>query len=350
MKTNGSLEIGRRGLLAGAGALAGAAAMGGPRMAWAQRRTAVVGTWGGDYQNLLDANIVRPLLAPQNVEVQYDVANAPPRKNKLLAERRLPRGTLDIACLSDIDMYEMSLTGVLEDLDTSKFPNSLNLIPALSKRYAAPHIYSGLVIVYNPQHAEPKSWADLWDSRYAGRIGFADGLYVQHIKAAAFTAGGGRSDFEPGKAKLMELKRTGAKVYPSNEAVAQALQTGEIWITPMWRARAFQWANAGIPVKDVAPSEGVVPILFEMAVPKNSQNKDAAYAFLNAMLDPRAQAGFAEKMGYVPTVTNAPLPANLETALSFTAAEQQNFVVPDYEYIAANNNSLREWWQREFLG
>jgi len=348
MRFDELLAIHRRHFLMGAGA-AGAAAMM-PGSAFAQGKTVVVGTWGGDYQNLLEENISKPLLAPKGVTVQYDVGNAPPRKNKLIAERRLPRGTQDVVGLSDIDMYEMSLANVLEKLDTSKFANSKNLIPALAKDYAAPHIYSGLVLVYNPNHADPKGFADMWDPRYAGKVGFADGLYIQNINAAALVAGGDRSNFEPGKAKMMELKKAGARVYPSNEAVAAALQSGEIWMTPMWRARAFQWASGGIPVKDIAPKEGITPILFEMAVPRNSQNKDAAYEFLQAMLEPKAQGGFAQKMGYVPTVNNAPLTPDLEQKLTFTPEEQKRFIVPDYDYIAKNNNALREWWQRDVLG
>ena len=331
------------------GGLAGTAALAAFGPARAQGMTAVVGTWGGDYQNLLQRNIVDPILAPEGVEVQYDVANAPPRKNKMMAERRLPSGTMDIVGFSDIDMYEMQLAGSLRELDPSRFPNAANLIPALEKPYAAPHIYSGLVIVYNPEHGEPTSWADLWGEDYAGRVGFADGLYVQHLIAAALSHGGGMSDFEPGKAALLELKERGARVYPSNEAVAQALQTGEIWATPMWRARSYQWAGAGIPVRDVAPAEGTVPILFEFAIPANAPSEDAAYAFLDAMLASEAQAAFAETMGYVPTVTNAPLPDALQPVLTFTEAEQANFQLPDYDYIAQNNADFREWWQREFL-
>ena len=54
-----------------------------------------------------------------------------------------------------------------------------------------------------------------------------------------------------------------------------------------------------------------MPILFEAAVPKNSRAKDGAWKYLNAMLDPKAQVAFADKMGYVPTVKDAKLPDDL---------------------------------------
>src|SRR5437870_3703997 len=103
----------RRAFGLGAGALAAGAGLG---PAFAQAMNCVIGTWGGDYQNLLDANIVKPLLEPKGVAAQWDVGAQGPRKNKLIAERRLPRGTVDIVCLSDVDMYDMSLSGGLETL------------------------------------------------------------------------------------------------------------------------------------------------------------------------------------------------------------------------------------------
>src|SRR6266699_4810256 len=164
------LQLTRRAFGFGASALASSAALGLGR-ARAQPATCVVGTWGGDYQNLLDANIVKPLLEPKGVSVQWDVAAQGPRKNKLMAERRLPRGTLDIACLSDVDMYDISLSGALETLDESKVSNLKNAVAALRHAYAVPHIYSGMVLVYNPAHAQPTAYADLWDEKYRGKAG-----------------------------------------------------------------------------------------------------------------------------------------------------------------------------------
>ena len=117
-----SCAITRRSFGIRTASLAGAAAFG-LAPARAQGTPCIVGTWGGDYQNLLEANIVKPLLEPKGVTVQWDVAAQNPRKNKLIAERRLPKGTMDIACLSDVDMYDISLSGALDTIDESKLPN-----------------------------------------------------------------------------------------------------------------------------------------------------------------------------------------------------------------------------------
>ena len=76
----------------------------------------------------------------------------------------------------------------------------------------------------------------------------------------------------------------------------------------MWKARAVQWQNAGINVETVAPKEGVPMYVSGFVMPKNAPNKAGAYAYLDAMLEPSAQEGFAVDMGYNPTVTNAKVP------------------------------------------
>jgi len=342
----------RRDLLGGAAGIAGGTLAAGlmPHAAAAACEQIVVGTWGGDYSKLLDENIAKPLLGPKKIEVLDDIGGQNPRKTKLLAERNSRRGSMDIACLGDADMYEMNEAGVFMPLDAKLVPNMANVLPKLQKSYSAPHIYSGKVIVYNSDKikAAPKSYNDLWDAKYKDKVGLVDLLYFQFIESAALINGGGVTNYEPGKAKLMELKKLGVKVYPSNEALAAALKSEEVWITIMWRARAVQWKKAGIPVSSVAPKEGATPIIFEMAIPKNAPNKDCAPLYLNAMLDPKAQVGFADKMGYVPTVKNAVLPPELKQELDFTPEEQANFFVPDLGYIAKNNSQWLEWWNKEF--
>src|SRR6476646_6006710 len=49
----------------------------------------VVGTWGGDYARLLAKNVEDPILKPKGFEVAQDQANSPPRRTKMLAEKRL---------------------------------------------------------------------------------------------------------------------------------------------------------------------------------------------------------------------------------------------------------------------
>ncbi|MGE5202294.1 MAG: ABC transporter substrate-binding protein, partial [Acidobacteriota bacterium] len=212
------------------------------------------------------------------------------------------------------------------------------------------HIYSGRVILYNPKFIKekPTSYADLWDPKYKGKIGVIDIQYQTTIESAAMIAGGSMSNYEPGKAKLMELKKLDVKVVPTNEAMAQALKTEDIWMCIMWKARGVMWQNAGIPIEIAAPKEGVVLYISDFTIPKNAPNKDGAYAFMDAMLNPKAQEGFIDDMGYNPTVENVELASATAKRVGFTKEEAANLVLQDYEYLAKNDAQLKEWWDKEF--
>jgi len=94
----------------------------------------VVGTWGGDYQNLLQAHVAEQVMKPLGIEVIYDTGNDTARKVKLMAERRLPRGSMDIAALNATGTYEMWKNGALEEIDFSKIPNAKHILPKLNTK------------------------------------------------------------------------------------------------------------------------------------------------------------------------------------------------------------------------
>ena len=129
--TKSRAALSRRRFLS-ASALTGVAAAIGPRSTQAAGGKVVVGTWGGDYQNLIQKNISAPLLQPQGIEVIYDTGNDSPRKTKMMAEKMLPRGTMDISALNRAGSYEMYKAGTLLDIDTGRIPNAKHLLPKLA--------------------------------------------------------------------------------------------------------------------------------------------------------------------------------------------------------------------------
>ena len=344
-----TLKITRRHALAGLGAVALPAII--TSETRAQGGRVVVGTWGGDYARLLAKNIEDPILKPKGFEVAQDQAGDAPRRTKMVAERRLPRGTTDIQGLSAANMFEMNEAGALETIDYSKLPNAKNLMANMKYPYGIGHIYSGKVVVYNPKliTTAPKSFKDSFDPKHGNKIGIIDIQYQWVMAAAAMAAKGGKvDDYEAGKALLMEAKKAGVRVYPTNEAFAQALKNEEIGIGIMWKARAVQWQNAGINVESVAPSEGVPMYISGFAIPKNAPNKEGGYAYMNAMLEKSAQENFAVDMGYNPTVTNATVAPDLQKRIGFTAEEEKRLVDLDYGYLAKNDSAMKEWWDKVF--
>lgn len=342
------MTISRRTALAGSAA---ALALAGSRLpAEAQSSQVVVGTWGGDYGSLLQSQIDQPLLKPLGIEVAQDIANNDPRRTKLIAEKGSRRSSMDVACINDVDSYTLSQAEVLETVPEKDVPRLSAVLPVFRKPHSIPHIYSAMVVLYNPTKitTPPKTYADLFDPKYKGRVGFSDILYNFNMAAANIAAGGKANDFTAGNKLLKELKSRDPKVYPSNEALAAGLKSEEVWITTMWLARGFMWKKSGIPIAWSVPEEGAIPILFEAAVPKNSRAKDGAWKYLNAMLDPTAQIAFADKMGYVPTVKDAKLPADLAKEISLTEGQQAKLRPLDYAYMQQERGPILDFWSKEF--
>jgi putative spermidine/putrescine transport system substrate-binding protein len=341
--------INRRTALTGSAATLGTLVTGFPSRGRAQGVQVVVGTWGGDYGNLLKQAIDDPLMKPLGIEVTQDVANMDPRRTKLISEKTSRRGSMDVACINDIDSYLLSEQGIFEGINEQMVPRTAAVLPVFKKAATIPHIYSVLVVLYNPSKIStpPKSYADMWDPKFKGRVGYSDILYSYNVAAATVGAGGQLNDFAPGKKQLLELK-SHVKIYPSNEALAAALKSEEVWLTTMWLARGFMWKKAGIPVEGVIPEEGAIPVLFEAGVPKNSRNKESAWKYMNALLDPGAQVAFADHMGYVPTVKDAKLPDHLAKQISLTDNQQAKLKSLDYAYMQREQGATLDFWNKEF--
>ncbi|MEI8400035.1 MAG: extracellular solute-binding protein [Alcaligenaceae bacterium] len=316
------------------------------REAAAQEGNVVVGTWGGDYQNLLQ-KIVNPI---SGSTIVFDTGNAVARATKIRAEKNSRRGSMDVGLLQDVDMYDLSLADPFEAVSEKNTPNIANAYEQFKTPYSIPHIFSAMVLVYNTEKipTPPDTFAAAVDPKYRGRVGFSDILHVANTLFAGLANGGTMSSFTPGMKFLAEIKKNDPKIFPSNEAVAAALKSGEIWMTCMWKARALQWQDAGLPLGFVLPKEGGVAVTFEGAVPKNARNAPGAWKFLNAMMDPTGQVEFAKAMGYAPTVRNALLPPDLKARVSFTDAELKRVLPYDSKGLVPQKTEVLDYWNKSF--
>jgi putative spermidine/putrescine transport system substrate-binding protein len=309
----------------------------------------VIGTWGGDYANLLRDNVEIPLLKPKGITVVQDVGDEDPRFAKLMAQRHLPRGADDVMCMQGVLGHKAAEAGVLEMVDTTKIPNLVHVYPNMLAPGYIPHIYSLQVLIYNPDKIKepPKTFTDLLDPKYKGKVGLGDGNYLYVMMAAALAATGDASKMDdPATQKLAsQLNDNGLRLYPSTDSIGAGIKSGEIDVGVMWLARVIMWQNAGIPVAASFPTEGSVLYVSGMVIPKNAPNKAGAYAYINAMLDPSAQTKFAERMGYLPTVNDDPLTGKIGEQLALPTPAPKMFV-PDYAAVATKQSDIAEWWKK----
>jgi putative spermidine/putrescine transport system substrate-binding protein len=319
-----------------------------PRRARADSQI-VVATWGGDYAGLLHDNVDVPLVNPQGIAIVQDVGDEDPRVAKLYAQRRLPHGTDDVVCLQEVRAHEVEQAGLMEALDTAKVPNLAHVLPNLASATYAPHIYSPQVLVYNPGVVKdpPKTFTDLLDPQYKGRVGVGDGNYMYVMMAIALAATGdlNKVDADETKALALKLNANGLRLYPSTDSIGAGLKSGEIDVGLIWLARTVMWQNAGIPVQGAFATEGSVLYISGMSIPKNAADKEGAYKYLNAMLEPSAQAAFAAKMGYLPTVDNCTLSGKIAGQLALPAPAPK-MLPPDFGITGKLQAPTAEWWKK----
>jgi len=305
----------------------------------------VVGTWGGDYARLLRENIDDPILKPAGIDVVQDVGDENPRVSKLYAQKKLPHGTEDIACVGAVNGYRVTEADLVEPLDETKIPNLKHVHPNMRMPAFVPHIYSAQVLVYNPDNVKqpPQSFGDLLDPKWKGKIGMVSTVAPWVMMAASLHETGTTTDFDKAEAFMLKLNANGLRLYPETDALAPAFKSGEIDVGVIWLARTFMWQNAGFPVKGAFPKEGAILYVSGMVLPKNAPNKEAAYKYMNAMLEPSAQQGFAAHMGYLPTVDNAPLSGKVGEQLAFPEPAPK-LVTADYPVFSKAMPDLNEWW------
>ncbi|TDT99626.1 putative spermidine/putrescine transport system substrate-binding protein [Azorhizobium sp. AG788] len=348
--THFSAPFSRRSVLAGLGLAAGSAAFGLPRGAAALEGTLVVSNWGGDWNERTIKFVEAPLVESQGIKIVRDLGMEPERKAKLIAEKRLRRGTIDVIHINEGDSVELNGQDVLADIDFAKVPNYADVVPALkSKPFFVPWLYSGVTLIYNKDKVPnpPKSYAELWDKKWVGKLGLTNQLYFNYVMMAGLIKGGNVTNTEEGKKRLIELKElTQPRIYAAHQQLAAGLANGEVDIAINYKARGLQWANDGAPLAIQYPAEGAIAVMFGAALPKRAPSPELAYVYFNAMLDPKAMAGLAGASFYAPANAKAALSPELKAKIDFTAAEAAALKFPDYEHVAKNTAEWLEWWNK----
>ena len=153
-------------------------------------------------------------------------------------------------------MKGLLAAGTVLPIDYGKLKNASNLLPAMKYPYGVGHIYSGKVGVYNPKMitAAPASYKDVFDPKHGNKLGIIDIQYQYTLNCAALAAGGKVNDLEPGKKLLLECKKAGMRIYPTNEAFAQGLKAEEFGIGPV-NAIPKALKLAGLTLDDISVIE-----------------------------------------------------------------------------------------------
>lgn len=197
----------------------------------------------------------------------------------------------DLVQPTDYIVGLMIRQGMLQKLDKSKLPmssfdpNYMDLPFDPGNEYTIPYQAGTDAIIYNADKVEnpPKSFADLWNPEYAGRMVFLDDSRVI-IGMTLLTLGYDVNTTDP--AQLEEAKVKLAELVPNvklfdSDSPKTALIAGDVDLGVTWTGEAFLAAQENPAFTYVYPTEGAILWQDNWAVPVGAPHLDAAYAWIN---------------------------------------------------------------------
>ena len=251
------------------------------------------------------------------IKVVYDVFDS----NETLEAKLLAgKSGYDIVVPSNNFLAKQIKAGVYQELDKSKLPNWKNLDPALLKavgdasdpgnKHAFPYMWGTIGIGYNPEKVKAAlgvdtidSWDVLFKPENAAKlkscgISFLDSP-TEMIPVALHYLGYPTDSQD--KKQLKEAEDLFLKIRPSvgyfhSSKYISDLANGNICIAVGYSGDLEQSktraAEAGGKVKLAysIPKEGAGSFYDMVAIPKDAENVDAAYQFMNFLLQPEVMA------------------------------------------------------------
>jgi spermidine/putrescine-binding protein len=265
-----------------------------------------------------DPKLIGDFTKQTGIELKTQAAaDTDPMVAKLMATRG---EGFDVVSLSNQLVPQFIREGLIEPLEISRLKYWSDLYPSFTTApfidVGKPGMVAGIPMVWGydgliyrtDKIAAADSWNALWDPRYKGRIGTVDFGYQNMLIAAQVlgmddTLKRSPIDFTDDqlaqiKTKLIAQKALLNKYWASTAEGGTLLASGEIWISLGRLAMVQLLKDEGVAAKLISPKEGAQGWSNVCAILKASQNKDAAYAFLDYMSGPSFQGPLTSVKGY----------------------------------------------------
>jgi spermidine/putrescine-binding protein len=216
----------------------------------------------------------------------------------------------DIVVPSDYMMKILIPEGLVQTLDRSRLSNFKNLDPRFlnqkydpDNRHSIPYLWGTTGIGYDKQKVkEPvDSWRALFDERYAGRILMLDDAR-EAFGAALRILGKSINETDPAvlrqAADMLKKQKSLVRTYNSSD-FANLLAAGDVDVAQGFNGEMAEVvANAPDRLAYVIPKEGGTLWIDNVTFPKGARNLDAAYAFLDYVLEPEVAAKIVNGVHY----------------------------------------------------
>lgn len=238
------------------------------------------------------------------ISVRYDLyAN----NDELFAKLREGNPGYDVIFPSNDYVERMIAADMLMPLDHARIPNAANVDPAFrdprydpGRQHSMPYFWGTVGIGYRKSAANPKSWADLFESdAYAGRMSLLNS--VDTIQSALKYLGYSLNTEDP--AQIAEAADALIAIKPRVKSFApdtgqDLLIAGEVDVCLEYNGDILQVMEEDDDLSYVVPAEGSALWEDTMCIPRGAPNPDNAHAFIDFILDAEVHGAIATFIRY----------------------------------------------------
>ena len=218
-------------------------------------------------------------------------------------------GDYDFVIADDYILELIGKEGLAQKLDTSKIANWGNINPLYQGQFydtddsfTVPYGAGIPLIVYDPAlvDIDIKGYSDLWDPTLKDNVALIGNYRVINgITLKSMGESFNTEDLDKIKAagdKLVELAPNIRAIQDSD--TQDLLISGEVGAAFMYSSQVFTALNARDDLVAVYPEEGLGFGIMAGFIPSDAPNADAAYAFIDYILDPEVSAKCFEYIGF----------------------------------------------------
>ena len=269
----------------------------------------VVYNWG-DY---IDPAVNSMFTKETGIKVVYsEYAN----NEEMYAKVEQGTGNYDVLFPSDYMIEKMINNDMLQKLDLSKIPNAAkidaqfkNLPYDPNNEYSIPYMWGTMGIVYNTTmvHEPVDSWDILWDSKYDDQIFMYDSerdSIMVALKKLGYSMNT-RDEAQLEEAKNLLIEQAPLVLAYVGDEGKNKMINGEAALMLAWAGDAMVMLQENPDLAYAIPKEGSNWFVDGMVIPKNAENVEQAYQYINFLCRPDIAAMNAEYIGYSTPISEA---------------------------------------------
>lgn len=260
-------------------------------------------TWGGDF---IPREIIDQFTEETGIKVNYKEVTSNEDMQSLLEANP---DQYDLAVVTDYMVDILRQNGLLENLDKAKLPNIGNINSVYQGNYydekdefSIPYAISTSFLLVNPEAVERlgaqpiTSYKDLWQPELKNNIVLID-WSVEIIGLVLKSLGYDYNETDPAKVaqtreRLFALKDNIVRF--ETNTPEDSLVNGEAVVGFMYSNQAVKGQASNGKLQPVFPEEGYPIYIDSWVMSKQAPNKEAAYEFLNFIMQPEIGARIAE--------------------------------------------------------